>query len=984
MKVCGVDENTQRADIIHNIQENVFVEAGAGAGKTTLIVERIMEQLKSGVEPEQIVVITFTNKAAEELRGRIITRVMNNEPLRDVYQKIDQMNISTIHSFCFKLLGEQIFEAKLPMDFCLLEQEGAERQQDKIFSEYVGGLKETDWEHFEDYELDNKRAIAGMKEFYRSICELPDGTDIKNDSALSGQYAKTYSDEKKLACRYVMLLEHAIEARKKYRRERSRRLLTNDDLLQKTYHLLCAGDKAGQARAYFAKKYKCIYVDEFQDTDRIQEQFIWQLAADPDDPTKLRDGALFLVGDPKQSIYRFRGAQPEIYFEAKRKMGELDNAKVYCLNYNFRSNETLVSWVNQYFKDQDIADEPYADMVVPENAGDLKHDRLLVGHYCIKVKAEELPDGDATKVDEIRLVDAKNLSELIHRLVRDQYEIIDKNDAGELEKRPIRYSDFLVLCAQKEHMDIYFSEMKEKGIPVIFNGKASLRENSALNSYVRLFHYLTNPYDRTKRFGAAEALKHAGYEEVDPLLEAIKNAAPKDPHEIAGYLLSRLELLLPVDQTIGERELRSVQTKLEQMYENILAAGALDDIWHYIDADMEYEMSLEEQPNAVRFMNLHKAKGLEGNIVILTDRCEKMKEKHGTFHSKEDYYPAIRQNWGKDKWTAYDHLSVIKELAVKQELQEQTRLAYVAATRAKQVFIVTEPLSDCCMFYDFEGTDLTKLLEADESGDKTKSKQPELKPYKVKPFDPENHEESVRKAVYKSKKPSDFEQPSSVRAKANQEKGADYKPDPNRPKGNVFGTVMHRSFQLLIERWRENFRRSPKEADLQNIIEVSIRQAIMESRKDMKPEDVKIYYDYLKEIATNFAWWAYDVRLFRDALEVYTELPFSYYEDKKEEEKKEEGNVWMNGTADLIIKNRDEAGKICYQVLDYKSDHDEYINDEEIFRTTLDERYKGQLEQYCHAVKRLFGGSHEEMKVRLQIISFKRDKNVRVTEFDIG
>ena len=79
-------------------------------------------------------------------------------------------------------------------------------------------------------------------------------------------------------------------------------------------------DYAIKARAYFAKKISCLYVDEFQDTDHIQEEFIWKLCTTKEDENKLRDGVLFLVGDPKQSIYRFRGAEPEVYFYAKEKM----------------------------------------------------------------------------------------------------------------------------------------------------------------------------------------------------------------------------------------------------------------------------------------------------------------------------------------------------------------------------------------------------------------------------------------------------------------------------------------------------------------------------------------------------------------------------------------------------------------------------------------------------------------------------------------
>lgn len=82
----GIKDKKQRTYIISHLNESIFVEAGAGAGKTTLIISRIIEQLKSGVKPEEIVAITFTNAAAEELRGRIVAEVKkrsdDNEELK--------------------------------------------------------------------------------------------------------------------------------------------------------------------------------------------------------------------------------------------------------------------------------------------------------------------------------------------------------------------------------------------------------------------------------------------------------------------------------------------------------------------------------------------------------------------------------------------------------------------------------------------------------------------------------------------------------------------------------------------------------------------------------------------------------------------------------------------------------------------------------------------------------------------------------------
>ena len=188
-------EQENRENIINQLEDNVFVEAGAGAGKTTLIVSRIINQLKQGMSPEGIVVITFTNAAAEELRSRITAKVRTEAlaknltvdekiNLTNALQQLDLMKISTIHSFCFTLLKERVFDAKLPMDVRLIEEAETEEQKHRIFVEWASELTEDDWNLLTN-RGQKKSDIASWMEFlYQDICELPDGTDIYCDKSL--------------------------------------------------------------------------------------------------------------------------------------------------------------------------------------------------------------------------------------------------------------------------------------------------------------------------------------------------------------------------------------------------------------------------------------------------------------------------------------------------------------------------------------------------------------------------------------------------------------------------------------------------------------------------------------------------------------------------------------------------------------------------------------------------------------------------------
>lgn len=1080
-------EEQNRKYIVSQLDKNVFVEAGAGAGKTTLIVERIINQLKTGISPEEIVVITFTNAAAEELRSRITNKVhlatMDNtlsEEEKDRLCKaesyLDLMNISTIHSFCYKLLQERVFDISLPMDFTLSQEEETGVAHKKFILQWISSLNTSEWNELLSQSGENQRGkiIHAIEGAFEDICELPDSTRIVNnmnmqnnnqeaarllaedfegvlcdavgkltgktiskikdvpDSTLTSQgkklkesYAdnpvnyygilgelikestnkKKYINVKKAElikglsskdvekqdeiCRvwgeethgdeinnilrqvennkYNLYVSYAVRARDAYRKERTKKAVSNDDLLQKTHKLIC---ESKEAREYFARKYKCIYVDEFQDTDYIQEEFIWQLAM-KENKDGLRDGALFLVGDPKQSIYRFRGAQPEVYFKAKDKMEKLDNGNVYCLDYNFRSNEKIIDWVNKEFASKNIcAQQGYRNMVskaqLPKE-GTLSEKiskKLLAGVYYYKD-----PKKGGIKIEE----DAISLSKLIYNLVNGGYLICDYDKDKNPFTREIKYSDFLVLCYSQSDMNVYLNEMNKTGIPVSLYGKIPLGENRALQSFARLFDFLTHPYDRLKRVGAIECLEeNIIYDEraLSLLVEETKNMSGAG---IAGFLYDNLELLVTHNVQIEKSEISSVQRKVYQMVEAVLHEQAstgkplCEGFWDYSKKVIDRELSLDYDGEEVRFMNAHKAKGLEGNIVILVKRKEAMSFKEGAYRRGDEYYPACSDGY-RCAWSSYRDNPEVLAQAKEEDEQEKIRLEYVIATRAKQAFVVMDAINPNTILSQYsikEGNDSVEGIVNDETVSpytspavlESDSNCTTMVPQRC--FSGKMQDESV----YRALKPSDFEEKSKLRAQARKElsdKGISLKSG-RRPKGNIFGDAMHRSLELMINRWMVNDV-TDVSRDANNIL-VSVGQTLNERVDVLSETDVVLYREYLIKILEGFVKWARASKVFDGAKEVYTELPFSYYE--------EDGAVWMNGAIDLIVKDKD--GK--FTVYDYKSDRD--INyTKEVFIESLKEQYSGQLRQYRHAVGKLFGA--KEDKIDLRIVSFMGDVDIEV------
>ncbi len=1078
-----MEELKDRQRIIDRLEENVFVEAGAGAGKTTLIVSRILNQLKQGWEPGSIVVITFTNAAAEELRMRIISRVRKAvakctieaeaRNLRNALQSLDRMNISTIHSFCFKLLQERLFDARLPMNVKLLENAEEKTWKKSFFTEWAGRISEEQWTGLLRFGKSRREMLNKLEELFYSICELPEDTHIWCDeiksprdyfaeaiplanlacrefiSAATKIYNNTFPDivcvaEDKflkagVALKHLFMnntadasfqtlvkikeiltsgniyakdksnplqttvneeyaewveqnvvsfleaykdelhteaLTLAIKAREAYRRERPSHLLTNDDLLQKTKQLL---ENSEEARAYFARKYRCIYVDEFQDTDQVQESFIWRLAAKLEDADELRDGALFVVGDPKQSIYRFRGAQPEVYFSVKSRMQKLENASVYTLDENFRSNEKIIEWINQAFAKKEICQEGYRSMKAFKKLPEEEVSNLLAGVYYYTAPQER---PKKVKEAETRKKDIEGLGILVRKLIDQKYQITDYTEDNEPYSREIRYSDFLILCHRQKEMDAYQKAMTAVGIPVIMDGEIHPGENKALRCYVRLFDYLTHPYDRMKRVGACETLYMLENVQVDSLLERLRQETrDMSVYTMAVYLQKRMDVLLPVGSTISQSDLLSVQTKLEQMVEQVLAEDNSDGsfmserFWAYLDKELGHELALEEDAEAVRFMNLHKAKGLEGNIVIITKRDNALMLKEAPYRNGQDYYPAIQ---GNRIWSYYRKYPKLMAAAEAAEKQEWIRLEYVAVTRPKQALIVMDAIRNGCMLSDYSFSGLGKeasVQDIIEGGSAIQI----VAPIEQK-YEPEQKLEAdieQRAEVFNSSAPSSLENKArgaGIRAKAKeryQEENPDVSLERKRPRGKEWGTIMHRSLELLIDRWRLDFERCPQQ--IEGDIHLSVQQAVLENVDAIGEERICFYSEFLKKMLGAFAQWIYEEKLLREAKQVYTELPFSFYGEQIPG--MEKGNVWMNGTADLILRRKDDS----FLILDYKSDNDYYMTEEE-YAEYLRANYQGQLSMYKHAVHRLF--TAEEVKIRCGIISFAGEeaRKIRYTE----
>lgn len=284
--------NEEQIKPVKDTRGAVLVLAGAGSGKTRVLTSRIAYILREGLaDPSQILAITFTNKAAAEMRERL----QNYVPVTR------NMWICTIHSMCVRILREYGSAVGVKENFSIYSE-----------TERANVVKKA----FKELDFDDDKLLKNAKYHIGNAKML--GLD-------PNAYGRKFAD--------VPHMDDIICVYEKYNKHlESNNALDFDDLLLRTLRLL---RHDSEVLDYLSSKFKYILVDEFQDTNAVQYNIIKMLA--------LKNGNLFAVGDDDQSIYGWRGAEIENILKFDK---DYPNAKVYKLERNYRSTKSILTLAN--------------------------------------------------------------------------------------------------------------------------------------------------------------------------------------------------------------------------------------------------------------------------------------------------------------------------------------------------------------------------------------------------------------------------------------------------------------------------------------------------------------------------------------------------------------------------------------------------------------------------------------------------------------
>ena len=820
-------DDPARKDIRLERKRNVVVDAGAGTGKTEMIVLRFVELLApTTAEPAipigRIAAITFTRRAAGELKYRIREKILSaleskeggaerQARLREALAGLDNAYIGTIHSFADRLLRLRPVEARLSPGYEIVEEAGhlvaqtverltiaAEREtlaaaagiEPVLAAECEGTIRdyiasgfrlaseqgefETKWGfdalvsgmiakrdlvtvidsptipafgviaagakgmaaeiralkaasegtkalHRVARDLDRVarakegpalvRAVFQLKRAFPDSLQMkadfPDdgdgwelkkklGGDSKTDGHIETEIVSPIRDW--MIARLARLQPAVVGIYEALKRERE--VVDQNDLLLKLRGVL-----AQEAhRRFYAGMFEHLFVDEFQDTDPIQADILRALVrvTGADSP---RPGTITIVGDAKQSIYRFRRADIEAY-GTFREWLRAGGALVRSLQANFRSVEPLITFVNDRFSA--MMGKVEQGRVFDPSTGRVFYEAL---HHTVP-KAGPAVDliplagtgGTPLTAGEGRPIEAEAFARYLIHLRSTKLQVRDPGSKG---PRDLRWGDVVILSYSTWNWHLLFEEFDRLGIPYAARGGSVFAGDPLVRAFILALRAITDRKDGVAQAGVFRpplwplsmddvAGKTPAFQEAEELLGALrKKRLGRPPAETARDLLSRTRCLATVEG--GPNGLQNL-TKLRELIQVIdgLSREGKDfdavttELLTWIEEPPQVDAPEPVGEDVVRFLTIHQSKGLEYPVVFLWDSFQKAtKDPKGSWIAAPSGKAAAIQLEGlKGDVPAGSGVLALEALFSAAEME---RLAYVAVTRARDLFVTAAP-----------------------------------------------------------------------------------------------------------------------------------------------------------------------------------------------------------------------------------------------------------------------------------------------------
>lgn len=791
--------------------KNIIVSAGAGSGKTAVLSERVLRKLMQGVHINELLVLTFTNAAAAEMKERIRKKIKSEESLKEEANLIDGAYITTFDSFSLSIVKKyhtrlnitnkigitdeviislkkkEILEnimneyyenptkefEKLIEDFCLKDDKELIDYIDNIYKKIELKYDKTEYlNNFFNVELTDTKIDNYIKEYLSLIfedIEVIKKLIIDLNDYFDGEYvtkvedtlkklvnARTYEDiitsldfkslpmvpknSEEEGKRIKGVISDLIKEIKSYASYQSidemkeEILLTISnakviiDIVKKLDKRLEEykfeteqfnfNDIARLAikvvkdnediRKELSDSFNEILVDEYQDTSDTQETFINLIA----------HNNVYMVGDIKQSIYRFRNANPYIFKNKYDSYRDTDAGMKIDLLKNFRSRREVLDNINllfDLFMDDEIGGADYKAshrMVFGNTSYEEKGSTSQ--NYNFELLTYDLDKkSNITRDEEEAFIIGKDIIDKMNS----KYQVFDK-DEGIL--RDIEYSDFVILLDRSKNFDLYKKIFEYLGIPLNILKEESLRKDQDVLVLRNLFKLLicikNKDYETDFKYAFTSVSRSYLYKISDEEIfdyfvnnnfytsdlfikcnELVKNMDIMSTSEFVHYVLDEFnyeEKLLSIGNVKAFRVRVEYFYNLTKSYEE--TGKTIYDFVDYLDNifDGDYDLKFNvnsNSSNSCKIMTIHKSKGLEFPICYFAG----FQDKFNTNELKEKIIYDNKYGLILPKVDMYYKDTILKTLlknnTKKEEISERIRLLYVAVTRAKEKMIFLSP-----------------------------------------------------------------------------------------------------------------------------------------------------------------------------------------------------------------------------------------------------------------------------------------------------
>lgn len=790
---------------------NIIVSAGAGSGKTTVLKERVLRKLKSGVNIEDLVILTFTNNAASEMKERIRNIILNDEEVKDKIGDIDKAYITTFDSYAGSIVRKYNYLLNISKNFTIIDSSLIEIEKIKIIDNIFEELYTNDNDFkklIKDFCVkDDKEIRKAIINIYDKICNLVNKNELINnidffytkeyinkaitkyeeiilekkdsivnllnlleeetlkedklliniqntnnfkecnniddlityiDFKLVPNIKNVYTEEgsnikdimkeektslksmlsltkKELIDNYISTYNYVktiIKIIKQLDKEimifkENNNIYEFIDISMKAIELVRDNENIRNEIKYSINE---IMIDEYQDNNDIQEEFI----------SYIENDNVYTVGDVKQSIYRFRHANPYIF---KNKYDKYIDDKIgfrIDLNKNFRSRSEVVNNINLIF-----------NIIMNDNIGGAKYKeehQMIFGNTSYNELQEEdynmeiLSYKNDYKKFNKNEIEAFIIAQDIKNKINNKYKVTTYKE-GKMILKDIEYKDIAILIDKSTNFELLKKILLYENIPctiykdinikdedeiyilkniisLIISIKRKNYDNNFKHYYASISRsYLLNTSDDEiyKTIINKEYYDKELFKKCQKITNKIDNSSVKD---IIYQIIEEFDFY---NKIINVGDVEERLTKLEYFINNCDNLNNLGmdiyEISNYfeevIKSDNDIKMSLNtKDSNSVKIMTIHKSKGLEFNVIYLpylySDFTKKKdKSKWKLSNNYGIITPFYKEGIGK---TFISDLEDYDEK--KEEISEKIRLFYTALTRAKEKIIMINSFND--------------------------------------------------------------------------------------------------------------------------------------------------------------------------------------------------------------------------------------------------------------------------------------------------